>query len=84
MKTYKGTCKVKDDSTYIYKGKTFEITGVYMEYKNGNGVGVLADGTRDYKLSLKGTEFEGKYGNMTVIHDRHLETLNYLKHLNYH
>lgn len=76
MKTYKGTAKVKNDSTYVYKGHTFEVTGVYLEYKNGNGNGIYADGTRDYKLSLKGTEFEGdRFGTMTVIHDSHLEDI---------
>lgn len=75
MKTYKGTAKVKDDSTYVYKGHTLEITGIYIDYKNGKGVGIYADGTREYKLNLKGTEFHGKYGTMTVIHDSHLEDI---------
>lgn len=76
MKTYKGTAKVKDDSTYVYKGHTLEITGVYIDYKNGNGNGVYADGTREYNLSLIGTPFEGKqYGTGTVIHDKELEDI---------
>ena len=76
MKIITGTAKVKDDSTYVYKGHTFEVLGVYMEYKNGNGSGIYADGTREYKLNLIGTEFNPKFGTMTVIHDTHLENLD--------
>ncbi len=75
MKTYKGTAKVKDDSTYVYKGHTLEVTGVYMEYKNGNGNGVFPDGAREYKLNLIGTEFSPKYGTMTVIDCSQLENI---------
>lgn len=75
MKIYKGTAKIKDNSTYVYKGHTLEITGVYMEYKNGKGMGVYADGSREYKLSLKGTKFEENYGTMSIIHDNHLENI---------
>lgn len=74
MKIITGKAKVKDDSTYIYKGHTLEVTGVYIEYKNGNGHGVYADGSREYKVSLIGTPFEEKYKG-TVIHDKHLENL---------
>jgi hypothetical protein len=75
MKVITGKAKVKDDSEYIYKGHTLEITGVYIEYKNGNGEGVFADGSREYKLSLIGTPFEGKHGTVTVIHDSDLDIL---------
>lgn len=76
MKVITGTAKVKDDSTYVYKGHTLEVTGIYIDYKNGRGHGIFADGTREYKLNLVGTEFNPKFGTMTVIHDTHLENLD--------
>lgn len=72
MKNYKGTCKVKDDSTYIYKGKTLKITGIYQKYENGSGMGVFPDGARSYKLCLIGMGFEY---TSTVIEDKHLENI---------
>lgn len=75
MKVITGKAKVKDDSTYVYKGHTFEVLGVYMDYKNGSGSGVYADGTREYMINLVGSEFNPKYGTRTVIHDKHLENL---------
>lgn len=76
MKVITGTAKVKDDSTYVYKGHTFEVLGVYMEYKNGNGSGVYADGTCEYFINLVGTPFNPQYGTRTVIHSKHLENLD--------
>lgn len=76
MKNYTGTAKVKDDSKYVYRGHTLNILGIYADYKNGNGDGVYADGTREYKLSLLGTEFEAKFGKTTVIYDNQLEDIN--------
>lgn len=78
MKNYSGKAKVKEDSDFIYAGKTLDIIGVYTEYRNGSGAGCYADGTREYKLSLLGTEFEfdGKYTQtLAVIHDSHLEII---------
>lgn len=76
MRTHTGKAKVKDDYEIIYKGYTLDILGVYIDYKNGNGMGVYADGTREYKLSLKGTPFPKSHNyNTTVIHDSHLEIL---------
>lgn len=73
MKIYKGTAKVKEDSGYVYAGHTFNIDDVYMEYKNGSGNGVIPDGSRDYKLNLINTPFEGDFGKMTVINCKYLE-----------
>lgn len=76
MKTYKGTAKVKDDSTYVYRGHTLEIVGVYSEYQDGKGHKYLPDGSRDYKISLVGTEFFDKYGKSTSILCKHLENID--------
>lgn len=73
MKTYSGKAKVKDDSRFIYKGLTLDIIGVYIEYKNGSGQGVFADGSREYRLSLEGTEWADRKN--TVIHDKDLEII---------
>lgn len=72
MKGYTGTVKVKNDSSYIYKGKTFKILGIYQEYKNSSGMGVFPDGARSYILCLEGTGFEYK---STVIDDKYLENI---------
>ncbi len=72
MKTYIGKAKVKDNSNYIYKGLTLDIIGVYEEFKNGSGMGVFADGSRSYKLSLEGKDFQHK---TTIIHNNHLENI---------
>jgi len=76
MKTYKGTAKVKDGINSIYKGLTLPIIEVNIEYKNGRGMGVYADGSRDYRLSLLNTIFveSHKYTN-TVLHDTKLEDI---------
>lgn len=75
MKTYKGTAKVKDDSTYIYRGHTLEIAGLYVEYQDGKGHKNLPDGSREYKISLVGTEFFDKYGAFTGLLCKHLENI---------
>lgn len=77
MKTYSGTVKVKDDSRYVYKGLTLPIMEVYIDYKNGKGMGVYADGTREYRLSIIGSYFEVKnHGTNCVIHDSELENID--------
>lgn len=73
MKKYSGKAKVKDDSRFIYKGLTLDIIGISIEYKNGSGVGVYADGTREYRVSLEGTQWADRKN--TVIHDKDLEIL---------
>lgn len=75
MKKYTGKVRVKSDSRYVYAGTTLNIIGVHNDYKNGNGLGVFADGTRDYKLSLVNTKFEEKFGKYTILHDSNLEIL---------
>lgn len=76
MKNITGTATIKPDSKYIYKDAILEITGVYIEYKNGNGAGVYPDGSREYKISLIGTPFvDVVKANGTVIHDSHLENI---------
>lgn len=68
-----GLAKVKEDSNYVYKGLTLSIVGIDITFQNGNGHGSYPDGTSNYILSLKGTEFsERKY---TVIHEKYLEIL---------
>lgn len=73
MKKYTGKVKVKDDSRFIYKGLTLDIIGVYIEYKNGSGMGISADGSREYRLSLEGTQWADRKN--TVIHDNELEII---------
>jgi|TARA_R110000824_G_scaffold105368_2_gene249276 hypothetical protein len=76
MKTHTGIAKVKEDYAIIYKGYTLPITKIKCDYKNGNGVGVYADGTREYELSLMGTPFVKSHGYKScVIHDSHLEII---------
>ena len=71
-----GTAKVKDDSNYIYAGHTFPITGIYHIHKGKSRV--YADGSKEYYLSLIGSEFEERNGQKqeyTVIHEKHLEII---------
>lgn len=76
MKTHSGKAKVRDDSNNIYAGNILNINSIYIEYKNGNGMGVYADGTREYKLSLIGTPFVKSHNyTMTVLHDTKLEII---------
>ena len=78
MKTYSGKAKIKEEYQHIYAGETLDITEVYIEYKNGQGMGVYADGSREYRLNLVGTkhEYDGKYHNTsTVIHDANLDII---------
>lgn len=71
MKKYTGKAKVKEDTTWIYAGHTLDIIG-FREEKNGSGQGVIADGARQYVLSLEGTDF--KY-SCTHIYCHDLEVL---------
>lgn len=77
MKKVTGKAKFKKSSTYVYakSENVFDIVGIYIEYKNGRGMGVFADGEREYKINLVGTEFEEKYGKQTVIACRELEII---------
>lgn len=74
MKKFTGKAKVKEDTTWIYSGSTLDIIG-YMEHRDGSGMGVYADGSREYRLSLVGTMFEMVYGKSTVIPCTHLDIL---------
>jgi len=72
MKKYTGTCRVKDDSNWIYKGSILPLIG-FKEYKNGSGMGVHADGSREYMLDLIGTKFNEEHGwKSTLICDSDL------------
>lgn len=76
MKNITGTATLKPESNYIYKDVVLKITGVYVEYKNGNGAGVYPDGSREYNISLIDTPFVDVVKvNATVIHDSHLENI---------
>ena len=74
MKKFTGKAKVKVDSTWIYGGSTLDIMG-YLEYRNGSGEGVYADGSRDYRLSLENTMFKTTHGSMTIIPCSDLEVI---------
>lgn len=72
-----GTAKVKDDSKYIYAGHTLPITGIYCIHTRDDSP-VYPKGSKQYYLSLEGTEFEGRNGSKqgyTVIHEKHLEII---------
>jgi hypothetical protein len=69
----KGTAKVKDDSTYVYAGFTFDVIGVYEFHNEKELDDIYPVGSITYKLSLKGTEWD-EWG-YTVIHDSHLENI---------
>lgn len=72
-----GTVKVKDDSSYIYKGATLKILGIYMVHKEYAWESPFKPGSVDYKLCLKGTEWESRYPKSpyTIIHENHLEDI---------
>lgn len=65
--------KVKEDSTWIYKGHTFKIIEVYM-IQSGKW-GVYEKGSMDLRLDLRGTEFEFRNNSRqtsTVINTKDL------------
>ncbi len=72
---YTGKAIVKSSTIgqkWRYDGHTLNIIGLSMV--NVNGYGVYPDGTREFKLSLKGTEWEYD-GQYTVIAETDLEIL---------
>lgn len=80
MKGLSGKAKVKDDSTYRYRGLTLPIIGIYMVHNNPAYADIYPVGSVEYKLSLVGTEWEHEYseGNAyTVIHEIHLENIEF-------
>lgn len=71
---YSGRAVVKNDSVLSGVGiPELPIIGLYMTYKNGNGHGIFPDGSREFKLSLKGTKWEKDV--YTVIHEKDLNIL---------
>jgi len=68
---YRGRAIVKNKD-YRYYGLELEIIGLSFIHKNGNGV--FQDGTREFKLSLKNTEWE-KEQSYTVLPETYLEIL---------
>jgi hypothetical protein len=74
---FKGRAKVKSKKQkWIYEGSALPIIGLHTPHKNGYGL--YPDGTREFRLSLIGTEFEyrnGKRQKTTVIPETDLEIL---------
>ena len=72
-----GTVKVKEDSSYIYKGATLKILGIYMVHREYEWESPFKPGSVEYKLCLKGTEWEARYQTApyTIIHENHLEDI---------
>ena len=69
-----GTAKVKDTSDYRYKGLTLDIISIYVIHKDPNYADIYPVGSVEYRLSLKGTQWENEQTN-TVIHDGQLENV---------
>lgn len=75
---YSGRAIVKSNGNqqWIYEGVELPIIGLYTTYIDGHGV--YPDGTREFKLSLVGTEFEFRDGHQqktTVIAETDLEII---------
>lgn len=68
-----GTVKVKDNSTYKYKGLTLNILGIHQVYTDESISDIYPINSVEYKLSLIGTEWESSV--YTIIHDSHLEDI---------
>jgi len=69
-----GTAKVKDDSSFRYKGLTLNIIGVYNVHMSEICHDIYPLGSVTYKLSLDGTQWEGEQ-SYTVIHESELEDI---------
>lgn len=68
-----GTVKVKDSSSYKYRGLVLPIIGINCIYTNPAYADIYPIGSIEYKLSLVDTEWaDHKY---TIIHDSHLEDI---------
>lgn len=58
-----GKLKVRDDSELIYRGRTFDVLGLYVRWPN---MGRGHKAWNEYRVSLVGTEFDGDYDQTTV------------------
>jgi len=78
MKVITGKARYKKESRFIYNTDEkliFDITKVYITTTAKSCVGVYPVGSREYRLSLVGTEWDdsdGKYKKDTVCHDSEL------------
>jgi len=69
--------RVNINSKWIYAGATLKIIKIHQTYNDPLIEDIFPIGSKDYKLCLKGTEWEGRHGgDYTIIHERDLEILS--------